>query len=1224
MLQKHTFLIISLVISQLGFAQLPFISTWKTDNAGTSNATSITIPVDASQGPYSYNVDWDNDGVFDEFGLTGSVTHDFGTAGTYTIRIEGDFPAIQFYNDGDKEKLLDVSQWGDISWKSFNRAFMGCSNLNISATDAPDLSKVTLFTNAFVNCSALNSNINHWDVSNVTEMTGTFQNCVAFNQPMDNWDVSNVTTMRYMFAGATTFNQDIGNWDVRNLLNTSTMFSGATAFNQDIGAWQLDNLKIADFMFSNTANFNQPLGNWRFPNLTSLRGMFTKAKAFNEDISAWDVSNVSNLSYLFDQASSFNQDISSWDVSNATNFEYMFNGAQAFDQNIGNWDMSSAENMGYMFRGATSFNQDIGRWDVSNVTNMSHTFSQARSFNYNIGNWDVANVTQMEGMFSHADVFNQDISGWNTGKVTSMKFMFLKALAFDQPIGSWDVSNVTNMNSTFNGASVFNQDINAWDVSKVTTMNGMFGGAVAFNSPLNNWNTASLTDMTSMFFVAGSFNQDISNWDVSKVTDMFRVFRQAYSFNQDLSGWDVSNVTSMQEMLYGTTEFNQDLSAWDVGKVTNLKSFLFGAKNFDQNLGNWDVSSLLEAEKMLTSVPLSISNYDSLLIGWASQNLQDDVVFTANKAIYCLGKDARESMINDHNWTIDDSGLESTAPTAICKDTTLYIPFSTEAIVLDPMEIGGESYDNCSSVSLSLWQTTFDCDDVDLTTEDTLWVEDENGFKDFCLANITVLDTNTQVIVTCPSDTVISASESNCSQTVSWDAPEVRCNAVSIVSNFNSGDQFDLGDHAVHYTVTDKNGVSETCAFTVSITSDLSIAIDSTTPPSCSDVADGQAFVTVQGGVGAYTFDWNHDGTGDFDDQANELLRAGTFDVEVSDAIGCKASTNATLIANSSTIDFCPSDTIIRANASDCRGSVQWKEPTTLCSEAILTSDVSLGDILPLGTTTVTYTSTDLLGNQDECVFDVTIYDDFEIHTVSTDGPDCDDPQSGKIELETMGGTAPFSYHWNEGTSVLNTTEFLQAETGLNEVIAFDASGCVDTLEVEVPETLPLELSLDTALYLKSVELSPIIENGYGSLQYDWSNGSFLETLSLSPTKSQWLFLTVTDDKNCSDTTSIYLDIEVLFPEKIQLQIPSGFTPNGDGKNDYWFIQGLDYYQLLELVVFNRWGNEVYRTSGEYVPWNGLRNGKPLPVATYYYVLKIKGEDENGESDFRGSMVIMR
>jgi len=56
-----------------------FVTTWKTDNPGTSTSTSITVPLGG--GPY--DVDWDNDGAYDETGLNGPVTHDFGATGTY-------------------------------------------------------------------------------------------------------------------------------------------------------------------------------------------------------------------------------------------------------------------------------------------------------------------------------------------------------------------------------------------------------------------------------------------------------------------------------------------------------------------------------------------------------------------------------------------------------------------------------------------------------------------------------------------------------------------------------------------------------------------------------------------------------------------------------------------------------------------------------------------------------------------------------------------------------------------------------------------------------------------------------------------------------------------------------------------------------------------------------------------------------------------------------------
>lgn len=76
-----------------------FITTWKTNNTGAFINTSITIPTVGSG--YLYDVDWNNDGTFDQFGFTGDATHNYGKAGTYTIAIRRIFPRIYFNGEGD-------------------------------------------------------------------------------------------------------------------------------------------------------------------------------------------------------------------------------------------------------------------------------------------------------------------------------------------------------------------------------------------------------------------------------------------------------------------------------------------------------------------------------------------------------------------------------------------------------------------------------------------------------------------------------------------------------------------------------------------------------------------------------------------------------------------------------------------------------------------------------------------------------------------------------------------------------------------------------------------------------------------------------------------------------------------------------------------------------------------------------------------------------------------
>ncbi len=204
------------------------------------------------------------------------------------------------------------------------------------------------------------------------------------------------------------------------------------------------------------------------------------------------------------------------------------------------------------------------------------------------------------------------------------------------------------------------------NLSNVTDMSTMFFRANSFNQGISNWNVSNVTNMASMFQAAISFNQNLSNWDVSSVTDMSFMFTAALQFNQDIRSWNVSNVTSMTSMFTAALQFNQGIGNWDVSNVTSMADMFGLATSFDQNLGTWDVSNVTDMTNMLLSSALSISNYDSTLIGWASlPSLQNNVPFGAGGLSYCNGEAARDSLINLYNWTITDAGR--LCPTALAR-----------------------------------------------------------------------------------------------------------------------------------------------------------------------------------------------------------------------------------------------------------------------------------------------------------------------------------------------------------------------------------------------------------------------------------------------------------------------------------------------------------------------------------------------------------------------------
>jgi len=264
--------------------QSPFVTTWKT----TTDNESITIYINDEIIGYDYTIDW-GDGIIDT-NLTEDATHEYGTAGTYTVQILGDFPALYQQNQANSGKLLTIESWGDIEWLSMERAFKYCNNMTYNAKDIPNL-------------------------SNVTNMAQMFYEARSFNGAIGNWDVSNVTTMRYMFSDARRFNQNINSWNVSGVTNMYAMFIDAFDFNQDIGSWDVSNV-------------------------TDMANMFLRAYDFNGAIRNWDVSSVTNMYYMFYYSTSFNQDISIWNVNKVTSMSSMFDNANSFSQNLSNWDTS--------------------------------------------------------------------------------------------------------------------------------------------------------------------------------------------------------------------------------------------------------------------------------------------------------------------------------------------------------------------------------------------------------------------------------------------------------------------------------------------------------------------------------------------------------------------------------------------------------------------------------------------------------------------------------------------------------------------------------------------------------------------------------------------------------------------------------------------------------------------------------------------------------------------
>ncbi len=334
------------------------------------------------------------------------------------------FNSISINDSANRNRLTEIVKWGNVEWTSMQNAFSGCTNLQVTATDVPDLSLVTSMYSMFSECTNLDSpsNINSWNTAEVTIMERMFYKAEAFNQDISDWNTSSVTSMKAMFDQARSFNRDIGGWNTGLVKNMSYMLRSAKAFNQDLNSWDTGNVTNMSNMFWGASKFNQAIGDWNTSSVTNMNDMFYQVGLFNQNIGGWNTTSVKNMNGMFSQAHSFNQNISNWNTSSVTDMGAMFLQANSFNQDIGNWNTSSVTNMSSMFYGLRDFNQDIGNWNTTGVLNMSGMFTYSKAFNQDLGSWTLNPNVDLRNMFDNSSMtcsyYSSTLKGWHVNAAT--------------------------------------------------------------------------------------------------------------------------------------------------------------------------------------------------------------------------------------------------------------------------------------------------------------------------------------------------------------------------------------------------------------------------------------------------------------------------------------------------------------------------------------------------------------------------------------------------------------------------------------------------------------------------------------------------------------------------------------------------------------------------------------------------------------------------------------
>jgi gliding motility-associated-like protein len=241
--------------------------------------------------------------------------------------------------------------------------------------------------------------------------------------------------------------------------------------------------------------------------------------------------------------------------------------------------------------------------------------------------------------------------------------------------------------------------------------------------------------------------------------------------------------------------------------------------------------------------------------------------------------------------------------------------------------------------------------------------------------------------------------------------------------------------------------------------------------------------------------------------------------------------------------------------------------------------------------------------------------------SVSPDGIhniNCSGASTGFINVSALNSAGSTDYRWSDGFIGSSRTDI---PAGIYKVIITDGNNCQMDSTVTLTEPGAMVLSFEVIKPFcqdkPDGQIALTVTGGVpgGGYTYLWSDNSTGPDLSNIPAGKYEVI--VTDRNGCSQKAT-----KELVPENdICLIIPEAFSPNGDLINDVWNIGNIYLYPEVEVTIYNRWGERVWKSARGYPdPWDGRSNGIALPIDSYHYAINL----HNGTKPIVGDITIVR
>tara|TARA_R110002096_G_scaffold353021_1_gene546292 strand:- start:4932 stop:11306 length:6375 start_codon:yes stop_codon:yes gene_type:complete len=362
--------------------------------------------------------------------------------------------------------------------------------------------------------------------------------------------------------------------------------------------------------------------------------------------------------------------------------------------------------------------------------------------------------------------------------------------------------------------------------------------------------------------------------------------------------------------------------------------------------------------------------------------------------------------------------------------------------------------------------------------------------------------------------------------------------------NQTSDTAFNLIAGNYQVTITDFNNCTDTTNVTITEPAILSLSINSENL-TCFQNNSGSAKAIVSGGTSPYTYLWSNNESID----SIQNLAAGVYRVTVTDLNNCTLIDSVTIIeptilsSNTFTID-----NVSCFGLNDGQGLVIPSGGTTPYN--YIWSNSHTGDTisnLAVGTYTVTVSDANSCSLIDSIIIlEPTV---LSISTTVSSNTSCNGLSDGKAVVTATGGTAPYSYFWNNN-QISDTATSLAAGTYLVTVTDVNSCSQIDSVTITEPLTLQASIASGTNVSCNGFNDGRAVVSGQGGTlpySYLWNDNQIADT-ALNLVAGNYR-VTITDANNCSDTTSISITEPAVLSSIVSSTNLACFEDNGGSAN---------------------------------------------------------------------------